>query len=153
MISPVYVPAELHLLQEAFPDVPAPLFCQCSQSTSLAGFTFLFYDYSHHFFRFSLDESCVSLYCTAKCTRYTCTYIPSFFGFPSHSGHHRALNRLLGATQHVHISYPFCTWYQQCAHANPSLPMHPIPAFPSYDCSYCTIILEHMTFSPSLDIF
>ena len=83
MISPVYLPGEPHLLQEAFPDMPAPLFCRCSQSTSLLGFTFLFYDYSYYFFKFSLEESCVSLYRTAKWISCTYTYIPSVLDFLS----------------------------------------------------------------------
>ena len=39
-------------------------------------------------------QCCVSFYCTTKWISYTYTYIPSFFGFPSHLGHHSALSRV-----------------------------------------------------------
>ena len=42
----------------------------------------------------------VSFCCTAKWTSYMHTYIPSF-GFPSHLGHHRALNRVPCAIQYA----------------------------------------------------
>ena len=40
------------------------------------------------------------------------TYIPLFFGFPSHIDHHRALSSVPCAIQYVPISYLFCTYYQ-----------------------------------------
>ena len=46
---------------------------------------------------------------------------PHFFGFSSHLGHHRALRRVLCATQSVLFSYLFYT--QQCIYV--SLPIHP----------------------------
>ena len=49
----------------------------------------------------------VSFCCTAKWIGYMYTYMPSFFGFPSHSGHHRALSRAPGARHWGHISYLF----------------------------------------------
>ena len=55
------------------------------------------------FFSFFLNWSIVvlqcwvSFCCAAKCNSYT--YILSFFGFPSHLCHHRALSRLHCATQ------------------------------------------------------
>ena len=97
-LSPVYPPGELHLLQEAFPDTPDPLLCQCSQSTSLPASRFCLMT-THIFFKFSLEENCVSFYHLAKWIGCTNTYIPSFFGFPSHLPHHRALNKLPCATQ------------------------------------------------------
>ena len=39
-------------------------------------------------------QCCVSFCCTAKWISYTYTYIPLFFGFPSHLGRHRALSRV-----------------------------------------------------------
>ena len=43
---------------------------------------------------------------------------PLPFGFPSHSGHHRALSRVPCAIQKVLISYLLYTQYQQCICAN-----------------------------------
>ena len=54
-------------------------------------------------------QCCAGFYCTTKCISYTYTYIPSVFGFPSHLGHHRALNRVPDAIQEVLICYLFYT--------------------------------------------
>ena len=37
-------------------------------------------------------QCCISVCCTAKWISCVYLYIPSFFGFPSHLGHHRALS-------------------------------------------------------------
>ena len=39
-------------------------------------------------------DCCVSFCRTAKLVSYRYSYIPPFFGFPSHLGHHRALSRV-----------------------------------------------------------
>ena len=39
-------------------------------------------------------RGCVTFYCAAKWISYTYMYIPSFFGFPSHLGHHVAPSRV-----------------------------------------------------------
>ena len=54
-------------------------------------------------------QCCVSFCCTANQVSYMYTYIPSFFGFPSHLGHHRALSSVPCAIQQVLISYLFYT--------------------------------------------
>ena len=45
---------------------------------------------------------------------------PLFFGFPSHLGHPRALNRVPCAVQEVLSSYLF--YKRWCVHVNPNLP-------------------------------
>ena len=45
----------------------------------------------HFYWSIVALQCCFSFYCTEKWISYTYTYIPSFFGYPSHLGHHRAL--------------------------------------------------------------
>ena len=52
-------------------------------------------------------QCCVSFDCTEKWIIY-----PLPFGFPSHSGRHSILSRVLSAIQYVLISYLFYTQYQ-----------------------------------------
>ena len=51
----------------------------------------------------------------------TCVHKPLCFGFPSHAGHHRALNRVPCAVQEVLISDLFYTQHQYCADLSPLL--------------------------------
>ena len=70
---------------------------------------------------------------------------PLFFGFPSHSGHHRTLSRVSLDIQQVLISYLFYTQYQQCMYGNPNLLVHPI-------LSLLFLVSLHL-FSMSLSLF
>ena len=60
------------------------------------------------------------------------TYISSFFGFPQHLVHHRALCRVPCAKQQLLICYLFYAQYQSCICVNPNLPIHPISSFPPW---------------------
>ena len=55
---------------------------------------------------------------------------PLPFGFPSHLGHHSALNRVPCAIQYSPLSCLFYTQYQQCICVNPNLPIPPTQPFP-----------------------
>ena len=50
---------------------------------------------------------------------------PLFFGFPFHSGHHRALSGVPYAIQQALGSYLSYTQSQQCILVNPNFPTHP----------------------------
>ena len=66
-------------------------------------FIFIFFNFIF------IDHSCFTMLCwfllSSKWISCVYTCIPSFFGFPSHLGRHRALSRILCATQSVLISY------------------------------------------------
>ena len=77
---------------------------------------------------------------TSWATREAHIYIyPPPFGFPSYSGHHRALSKVPCAIQDVLISYLFYTQYQQCIYANRGLSilptLFPFPLWYPYICS------------------
>ena len=58
-------------------------------------------------------QCCISFWCTAQwISSFAYRYIISFFGFPSHLGHHRALSRVPCALQSLIISYLF---YMLCS--------------------------------------
>ena len=52
---------------------------------------------------YSSFKHCVSFYCTEKWTIHMYTYIPFFFGFPSHSGYHGALNCISLKNEIIHL--------------------------------------------------
>ena len=89
-----------------------------------------------------LGYSCLTMFCWFLLySRMNQLYVyidPLFSGFPSHSGHHRALSRVRCALHQVLISRLFYTWCQWYRSANPNLPGHPISPFSP---------LVHMLFS------
>ena len=102
------------------------------------------------FFQFLLQYSCFImcqflLYSKVNQVNQLHLYIcPLFFEYPSHLGHHRAMNRVFCAIQQVLICYLFYTQYQQCMYIsicessppNISHPLLPHPPYP-YASSLC----------------
>ena len=81
---------------------PYSLVCSWIAPISTSVFSspsFFFFFLINFYWCLMFSRCCVSFCCKAKCISYTYTCIPSFFGFPSHLGHHRALNRVASAIQ------------------------------------------------------
>ena len=71
-------------------------------------------------------------------------YIPSFFLFPPHLGHCKALSSVPCATQQVLISYLFYIQNQQCIYVNPNLQIPPTSPSP-----YIKLLLNYNSESSS----
>ena len=108
-----------------WPPEPSQRSLVLAQSRTLDSSEHLFFIFPFFFlffFNWSIValHSCVSFCCTAKWISHTCTYISSFFGFPSHLGHHRAPSGVPCAIQSVLLSYLFYIVVYICQSQSPT---------------------------------